>query len=63
MQLFEENFKIKEGSIEEPKVYLGANCQKNPSRTNGMDCWGMSTEQYYCEAVKNEKKTLKNNGF
>ena len=37
MQLIKENFKIKEGSIKEPKVYLGANCQKNLSRTSGID--------------------------
>ena len=63
MQIIEESFKIKEGSIEEPKVYLGANCQKNPSRTSGIDCWGMSAEQHCCEVVKNVKKKLKDNGF
>ena len=53
MDMIKQNFKIKEGSIGPPQVYLGANCQLNQSRTDGVDCWGMSAEQYCKEAVKN----------
>ena len=59
MDMIERDFKIKEGSVGPPRVYLGANCQKIPSRTDGVDCWGMSTEQYCKEAVKNVKKKKK----
>ena len=56
MSQIEKSFKIKEGSIGSPKVYLGANCQKNSSWIEGVECWGMRTEQYCKEAVKNVKK-------
>ena len=63
MDQIEKSFKIKEGSIEQPRVYLGAICQMNQSRTDGVECWGMSTEQYCKEAVKNVKKQLKEYGY
>ena len=63
MEMIEQSFKIKEGSVGPPQVYLGANCQLNPSRTDGVDCWGMSSEQYCKEAVKNVKKKMKEHGF
>ena len=63
MDQIERTFKIKEGSILKPRVYLGANCKLNPSCTNGVECWGMSAEQYCKEAVKNVKKKLKDYGF
>ena len=55
--------KIKEGGIKQPQVYLRANCQMNQSWTNGIECWGMSAEQYCKEAVKNVKKQLKEYGY
>ena len=63
MSQIEKSFKIKEGSIGSPKVYHGANCQKNPSQVEGVECWGMSAEQYCKEAVKNVKKNMKDNGY
>ena len=63
MSQIEQSFKIKEGSIGSPKVYLGANCQKNPSQVEGVECWGMSAEQYCKEAVKNVKKKMRDNGY
>ena len=63
MEMIEQSFKIKEGSIGPPQVCLGANCQLNQSRTDGVDCWGMSSEQYCKEAVKNVKKKMKEQGF
>ena len=59
----EKSFKIKEGSIGPPEVYLGANCQLNPSRIKGVECWGMSAEQYCKEAVMNVKKKMRDSGF
>ena len=53
MDMIEKNFKIKEGIIEPPRVYLGVNCQKNPSCTDGIDCWGMSVNNI----VKKQLKT------
>ena len=63
MDMIEQSFKIKEGSIGPPQVYLGANCQLNQSRTNGVGCWGMSGEQYCKEAVKNVKRKMKELGY
>ena len=63
MSQIEKSFKIKEGSIGSPKVYFGANCQKNPSQIEGVECWGMSAEQYCKEAVKNVKKKMKDNVY
>ena len=63
MDQIKRSFKIKEGSINEPQVYLGVNCQLDQSRTDGVDCCKMSTEQYCKEAVKNVKKKLKEYGF
>ena len=62
MDRVHESFKLKKGSVEKPKVYLGANCQMNPSRTAGEDCWGMSAEQYCRDAVKHVKTKLKESG-
>ena len=63
MDMIEQDFKIKEGSVGPPRVYLGADCQLNPSRTDSVDCWGMSAEQYCKEAVKNVKKKMRDNGY
>ena len=59
MDRVSESFKLKAGSVGPPKVYLGANCQQNPSRTPDVNCWGMSAEQYVGDAVKTVKAKLK----
>ena len=59
MDRVSELFKLKAGSVGPPKVYLGANCQQNPSRTPDVNCWGMSAEQYVRDAVKTVKTKLK----
>ena len=59
----EKSIKIKEYSIGAPKVYLGANCQLNPSCIEGIECWGMSAKQYCKEVVKNVKKKMKDSGY
>ena len=53
---------IKEGSIGEPEVYLGANIQKVDSRS-GEQCWGASAQQYVRDSVKNIKVRLKKDEF
>ena len=63
MDRVSESFKLKAGSVGPPKVYLGANCQQNPSRTPDVNCWGMSAEQYVRDAVKTVKTKLKKEGF
>ena len=64
MSQIEKSSKIKEGSIEPPRVYVGVNCQMNPSCTEGVECWGMSAEQYCKEVVKYvKKKKMKDSGF
>ena len=63
MDMINQSFKIKEGSIGPPQNYLGATCQLNQSRTNGVDCLGMSVEQYCKKAVKNVKRKMKEHGY
>ena len=63
MDMIEQDFKIKEGIIGPPRVYLGANCQKNPSCTGDVECWGMSAKQYCKEAIKNVKKKMRDNSY
>ena len=47
MDRVNESFKLRRGSVEKkPKVYLGVNCQVNPSCTDSENCWGLSAEQY-----------------
>ena len=55
-------FKIKPGSSGPPKIYLGANIQKVPSRSGG-ECWGMSCEQYVVDAVRHVKEKLLRDGW
>jgi hypothetical protein len=50
-------------SIGRPTVYLGANIQRLPSNTFNKECWGMSAEQYVCNAVLNVKERMKQDGF
>ena len=62
IDLIGDVFTIKEGSAGPPKVYLGANIQKVPSRSGG-SCWGMSCEQYTRDAIKHVKDKLKEEGW
>ena len=62
IDLINDKFKIKKGSAGPPTVYLGANIQQLPSRSNST-CWGMSCEQYVKDAVKTVKEKLKQDGW
>ncbi len=62
MDQVNESLKLKKGSVEKPKVCLGANCQINLSLTSGETCWGMSAKQYCWDEVKHVKSKLKESG-
>jgi hypothetical protein len=53
-------FKLKETSIGDPDVYLGAKL-KYHTAPNGVNCWTLSPSKYVREAVKNCEVFLKNN--
>ena len=63
MDQIEQLYTIKKGSIEPPKIYLGANIQKVSSRGSDSQCWGLSSQQYVRDSVKNIKARLKQDGF
>jgi hypothetical protein len=48
----DEYFKMKEGSIQVPTLYLGAKL-KNTVLTNGVVAWGMSSSKYVQSSVQN----------
>jgi hypothetical protein len=53
----DENFKMKEGSIQVPIFYLGANLKKNVL-PNGVVALGMSSRKYVQSAVQNVQDYL-----
>ena len=62
MTMIQEKFPVKQGSIEEPKIYLGANIGK-VSYPDGSVAWTMSSDSYVKEAVRNVKLRMKSDGF
>ena len=54
MTMIQEKFPVKQGSITEPKIYLGANIGK-VSYPDGSVAWTMSSDSYVKEAVRNVK--------
>ena len=62
MTMLEEKFPVKPSSIEEPKVYLGANIGKI-EYPDGSKAWTMSSDSYVKEAIRNVKQRLKEDGF
>jgi hypothetical protein len=48
---------LKEGSVGDPDIYLGAKLRK-VTLENGVEAWSMSPSKYVQEAVKNVKKYL-----
>jgi hypothetical protein len=53
----DEYFKMKEGSIQVPTFYLGANMKKTVL-TNGVVAWGMISRKYVQSAVHNVKEYM-----
>jgi hypothetical protein len=53
----DEYFKMKEGSIQVPTFYSGANLKKTVL-PNGVVAWGMSSSKYLQSAVQNVKEYL-----
>jgi hypothetical protein len=54
-------FKMKPGSIGDPKFYLGAKLRP-VTLPNGVEAWGMSPSKYLQGAINNVKDYLKKNG-
>ena len=63
MEQIKSKYLVAKKSIGSPKVYLDANIQQLDSNTFNCKCWGASSEQYACEAIKNVKARLKQDGF
>jgi hypothetical protein len=63
MDIINLKYFVKPESIGPPKVYLGANIQKIPSRVDGKECWGASAEQNVQNAVNNVKTKMAEDGF
>lgn len=60
--MIQEKFLVKKGSIDKPKIYLGANIGK-VSYPDGSVSWTMSSDSYVKEAVRNVKDRMKADGF
>jgi hypothetical protein len=54
---FDENFKMKEGSIQVPTFYVGAKLKKTVL-PNGVVAWGMSSRNYVQSPVQNVQEYL-----
>ena len=57
MTLLKENYTVKPSSIEEPKVYLGADISE-VYYSDGSYAWAMGSQSYVKEAICNVKKHL-----
>jgi hypothetical protein len=55
-------YRLKEDSIGEPKMYLGANISKY-QLPDGRECWSMTGRDYVKNAVKNVESTLEKEGM
>ena len=62
MDMLEEKFPVKPSSIEEPKLYLGANIGR-VEYPDGSKAWTMSSDSYVKEAIRNVKQRLQEDGF
>jgi hypothetical protein len=55
-------YKLKEGSVGEPKTYLGANVMKY-QLPDGRECWAMSGREYVKNAIKTVETMLDKEGM
>jgi Reverse transcriptase (RNA-dependent DNA polymerase) len=62
MDVIAKLYRLKEGSVGEPKRYLGANIGKMQTE-DGRTVWYMSAESYIQAAVANIEEQLKNEGY
>ena len=58
----QEDFKFKDGKIEEPDTYLGGDLSKI-ANNQGQMCWSMSADKYCMALVKNIEAVLKKKGL
>jgi Reverse transcriptase (RNA-dependent DNA polymerase) len=57
-----EMYRLKDGSVCEPKLYLGADLAKR-SLASGLECWSMSAEGYIRSTIANIERQLKSEGM
>ena len=57
INIIDKYFKMKDGSIGDPDMYLGAKLRK-PRLPNGVEAWATSPSKYVNEAVKNVESYL-----
>ena len=62
-EMLKDDYCVKPESIGPPKIYLGANMSKVETHTGEGECWGMNSEPYVRDAVKNIKSRLKEDGL
>jgi hypothetical protein len=55
-------YRLEEGGVGEPEIYLGANISKH-QLPDGCECWSMTGQDYVKNAVKNVKTTLEKEGM
>ena len=60
--MIQKKFTIKPGSIDKPKVYLGADIGK-VSYPDISHAWTIISDSYYEEALKNTKTKFQRGGF
>ena len=54
-------FKMKEGSIGDPDIYLGGKLREVTLLPNGVSAWSLSSSKYVQEAIANVEKYLSKN--
>lgn len=62
MTMIQDKFPVKQASIEEPKIYLGANIGK-VDYPDGSKAWTMSSDSYVKEAIRNVKQRMQQDGY
>ena len=60
LKAIDKFMKLKESSVGDPDIYLGAKLKKT-QMPNGVWCWSLSPSKYIQEAVRNCEKHLKEN--
>ena len=55
MKGIQDDFKMKDDKVEEPKYYLGATVS-NIRNEDGVECWSMDSEKYCESAVKKSRR-------
>ena len=62
LERIKEKFKLKNDSMDEPDIYLGASLSKIDNE-EGDECWAMSSDQYCAAFVANVEDSLEKRGL